>query len=250
MPARRKKERVVCAHFVWLLGQRGGVYYADGRSNRTAAGRHSLGTKDRTAALEALKRLDLARAVALGVADRSALSVGPPGRLDLAQGRRLYEDHAGRPRVVGGVRGSTAKRYRAVLDKFQTFAPGEGLTGWEQVTRRTLEAYAAWLDDEGYAYATEYLELTTLKQVVKWLVEAGHLPASNPIHLPLEKPQGTTTYCWRPAEVQAMVGHCRGLPELKWLGEVRLPWPAPACASPNWRPCAGRTSTAPRTSSR
>ncbi len=214
MPAKRKKERVAGTYFGWLLGQRDGVFYADGRSNRPAAGRHSLNTKSRAEALEAVKQLDLVRAVALGLADQSLLAPAVPDQLDLAEGRRLYLQHVNRPRVVGGARQASAKRYRAVLDKFEAFALAEGVGNWNQVNRRTLEAYAAHLDDQSYAYATEYLELTTLKQMVKWLVEAGHLPSSCLIRLPLSKPQGTTTYCWRPEEVRAVVEHCRRNPEL------------------------------------
>jgi integrase len=220
MPAKLKKERVVGTYFVWLVGRRSGVYYADGRSNAINAGRHSLGTKNRSQALELLKTLDLVRAVELGLADRSALTAPPPAPLDLADGRRLYMDHVQRPRIVGGARPASVKRYRAVFDKFQDFAVRDGLTAWNEVSRHTLEAYAAYLDDEGYAYATEYLELTTLKQVVKWLVDEGHLPASCRIRLPLDKPQGTTTYCWRAEEVRAMVKRCRVCPELDWLGDV------------------------------
>lgn len=220
MPAKRKKERVTGAYFVWLLGQRGGVYYADGRSNKANAGRHSLGSRDRAEALDALKQLDLVRAVELGLADRSALAAPRPELLSLAEGRRLYLEHASRPRVVGGARPSSVKRYRPVFEKFESFAQGEGLATWNQVTARTLEAYAAHLDGEGYADATEYLELTTLKQVVKWLVEADHLPPSCLIRLPLNKPQGTTTYCWRPEEVRAIILTCRQDPELGWLGDA------------------------------
>lgn len=220
MPAKRKKERIVGAYFVWLLGSRDGVYYADGRSNRAAAGRHSLGTRDRAEALEALRQLDMVRAVEMRLADRSLLAAAPPEHLSLADGHRLYLQHVGRPRVVGGARAASAKRYRAVLDKFEAFATGEGVVSWNRVSGRTLEAYAAHLDDNGYAYATEYLELTTLKQTVKWLVEEGLLPPSCAIRLPLAKTQGTTTYCWRPEEVRAMVQHCRMNAELSWLGEV------------------------------
>src|SRR5262249_51730877 len=62
--------------------------------------------------------------------------------------------------------------------------------------------------------------LTTLKQAVKWLAEEGHLPPSCTIRLPLAKPQGTTTYCWRADEVRAMLRHCRQHPELLWLSHV------------------------------
>jgi len=219
MPARRKKERIAGSHFLWLLGQRNGVYYADGRSNKLDAGRHSLGTKDYKEALEALKQLDLIRAVALGLADRAALKTAP-ALLSLEEGRRLYLAHVGRPALVGGARAVSVKRYRSVFDKFERFALEEGITAWDQVSRRTLESYAAHLDDEGYAYATEYLELTTLKQVVKWLVEAEHLSSSCLVRLPLSKPQGTTTYCWRTEEVKAMVHLCRDNAHLDWLGGV------------------------------
>ena len=220
MPKKRKNERIVGTHFIWLLGQRDGVYYADGRSNRHAAGRHSLGTKNHAEALEELKKLDLGRAVELGLADRSLLASAPPHQLSLADGRRMYLEHVQRPRVVGGARPTSAKRYRAVLDKFVAFAQDEGVGSWNQVNHQILGAYAAHLDDEGYAYATSYLELTTLKQMIKWLVAEGHLPLASEIRLPLVKPQGTTTYCWHEAEVRAMVRHCRLHLELAWLGDV------------------------------
>jgi integrase len=222
MPATRKKECIAGAYFVWLLGQRGGVYYADGRTNKPCAGRHSLGTKDHSEALEALKRLDLVKAIELGLADRSALAVPGPGHLSLPQGRNLYLQHVSQPRVVGGARPSSAKRYRPVFDKFEKFAQSEGITAWNQVTAHTLEAYAAHLDDLGYSYATEYLELTTLTQMLKWLVEAEHVPPSCLIRLPLSKPHGTTTYCWRSQEVEAMVLVCRQNKELGWLGDVLI----------------------------
>lgn len=46
------------------------------------------------------------------------------------------------------------------------------------MNRQLLDGYAAWLDGESYEYATEYLELTTLKQVLKFLIENDHLPAT------------------------------------------------------------------------
>src|SRR5207253_8655899 len=74
MAARRKKERIAGTYFTWLLGRRGGVFYADGRPNRPPAGRHSLATRDHAQALTALRHLDLVRAVDLGLADRSSLA--------------------------------------------------------------------------------------------------------------------------------------------------------------------------------
>jgi integrase len=76
------------------------------------------------------------------------------------------------------------------------------------------------LEDGGYAYATQYLEGTTIKQVVKFFTREGKLPKGSEIYLPLKKPQDTTTYCWTVDEVAAMIAHCRARPELAWLGSV------------------------------
>jgi integrase len=221
MPTKRKKERIVGRFFVWLLGQRNGVYVADGRSNRQPLGRHSLGTRDYQQALTELQRLDLVQAVTHGLADKHLLDGNRTAvLLSLEDGRRLYDAHVGRPRVTGGAKPATPKRYRAVFDKFLPFARGKGVTTWNGVSGALLHAYAAWLDDEGYAYRTEYLELTCIKQALKWLVEHGHLPAVCLVRLPLRKPTGTDTYCWRPEEVAAIMAYCRARPVLTWLANV------------------------------
>jgi integrase len=163
--------------------------------------------------------LDLVQAVGHGLADPKLLD-DPVRPLALADGRRLYEAHVSRARVVGGVRAATAKRYRAVLDKFLPFAESNGVRSWNQVDADLLKAYAAHLEAAEYADATLRVELNTLKQLVKWLIGAGHLPGSKPINLEVEKPDGTTTYCWRPEEVHAMLEHCRGRPGLRWLEAV------------------------------
>lgn len=177
MPRARKKEQIVAPYFSWLLGQRHGIFVADGRSNKTNLGRHSLGTRDRQEALQLLTRLDAVKAVELGLAEPAVLETSPADRLSLEEGRRLYLQHVARPAVLGGATPRTAKRYRAVFDKFIAFAQQEGIQDWQAAaSRRVLEAYSAWLDDEGYDYATEYLELTTLKQSIKWLVLEKKLP--------------------------------------------------------------------------
>jgi integrase len=220
MPKKSTKEKVVGRYFTWLLFERDGVWYADGRSNRPAAGRHSLGTRGRSEALGAVRRLDVVRAVDLGLADRSELAPGQPAALTLEAGWDLYRRHADRARIAGGAKPKSVARYKAVFDKFLPFARREAVAAWGGVTTRVLEGYAAWLDGEGYAYRTEYLELTTLKQCANWLRKAGHLPAGPAIELSLRKPTGTDTYCWRPEEVAAIVAHCRATPDLHWLGDV------------------------------
>ena len=122
--------------------------------------------------------------------------------------------------VTGGTRPKTQARYKAVFDKFQPFAVEQGVRFWNDVSARLLERYAAWLDGEGYAYRTEFLELTTIKQAVNWMIDEKHLPETCRIRLPLTRPTGTDTYCWRPDEVEAILERCNEVPELAWLGDV------------------------------
>jgi integrase len=107
-----------------------------------------------------------------------------------------------------------------VFDKFIAYAETQGIKTWNGVSRQLLERYAAWLDENGYAYRTEYLELCVLKQAVRWLATEGLLPADRVILLPLKKPVGTETYCWSAEEVQDMRKHCAADESLKWLEYV------------------------------
>jgi integrase len=222
MPRKTKNERVAGQFFRWLLGSRAGVFYADGRSNPRDAGRHSLATRDRTEALRRLARLDATKAVEFGLAPASLLTAEAGDLLPLEEGRHLYLRHVRRPPVLGGAEPRTAARYEAVLDKFIPFCQREGVQHWQAVTKPVVEAYGAWLDDQGYAYATEYLELTTVKQVLRWLADTKKIPAGCALTLPLPKPRGTTTYCYRPEEVDAILAYCAGCADLAWLAQVVL----------------------------
>jgi integrase len=184
------------------------------------AGRHSLGTSDRDEALQLLAELDRVRAEDLGLIPHSAESSTRGRSLPLEEGRKLYEEHIARPRVAGGVRKSTRKRYRTVFDKFMPFATSRGVTVWNGITSEVLTAYAAHLEREGYAHKTLVNELTTLKQSVRWMIAEGHLRGMKPIELKLRRAESEPAYCYRPNEVKAMVELCRTKPKLKWLGDV------------------------------
>ncbi|MBA3315833.1 MAG: site-specific integrase [Planctomycetota bacterium] len=220
MPKPLKKDKIAGKYFLWRLGRRNGIYSADGRSNKIDVGRHSLGTDDRDQALRVLERVDLNLAVQHGLAEASALRTCEGEPVPLEEGRDLYLAFARRARVTDGARPVSVKRYRAVFDKFLPFARRRGLDSWNQVTAKTLTTYASYLESQDYAYRTLYLELTTLKQLVKWLVEEGRLPASARINMRLEKPEGTDTYCWRAEEVTAMIAQCRAQPGQVWLANV------------------------------
>lgn len=221
MPRKPKKERVPCQYFGWLLGTRSnGVFYADGRGNTPNLGRHSLGTRVRKEAVEALHRLDLVQAVEFGLADSSLLKQDRQKLLSLEQGRKLYLEYVERPLVQGGVSPATCRRYKPVLDKFFAFVEKSGIRYWQQVTKDVIARYGRWLEDEDYGYATQYFEQTFLKSVVKWMVGEELLPTASLIRLKLKKPQGTTTRCYTRAEVQAVVEFCRGRTDLHWLADV------------------------------
>ena len=120
--------------------------------------------------MEALKQLDLVKAVASGRADKALLEQDPESKVALEEGRKLYLAHAGRAPALGGAEVAPG-RYKAVFDKFVPFARERGVCDWQSVTRDLLERYCTWLDDNDYAMATIYLEATTIKQVMKWLAE-------------------------------------------------------------------------------
>ncbi|MEO7319751.1 MAG: site-specific integrase [Chthoniobacteraceae bacterium] len=182
--------------------------------------RYSLEAATLNEALENLKLLDAAKAVELNRADRSILNKLSDKVLPLEDGKEKYLAYVGRPPVMGGAGAKTAQRYRAVFDKFNPFAREKGVDDWNRVSQRLLESYGAWLDDNDYAYATEYLELATLKQAMKWMIGEKLIPAACGFSLKLKKPSGTSTYCYTPAEVSAMIAHCIAQAELNWLGDA------------------------------
>lgn len=220
MPRKRKNELVSTAHFAWKLHQRNGIWHADGRSNAVSAGRHSLGTNDRAEAIQLLSQLDAIVASDQGLIPRSQASQGPAPTLPLAEGRKLYENHIKRPRVAGGAAVSTQKRYRTVFDKFIQFAESIGIKTWNEVTSQTVNAYASYLDKKNYAGKSLKTELITLVQAQKWLINERHLVGVERLKVKMRKVEGQRAYCYTPAQVEAMVQHCKSIKSLSWLAGV------------------------------
>ncbi|MCE9551921.1 MAG: tyrosine-type recombinase/integrase [Planctomycetes bacterium] len=216
----RKNVLVRCQHFQWRLTRRGGVWQADGRSNTPGAGRHSLGTGDRDEAMENLAQLDALIAAKLGLAPLPVVAKEESTVLTLEEGRRLYEEHIQRPRVAGGVRASTQKRYRSVFDKFVPWAKSNGILSWNAVTKKNLHDYASYLEKLGYAGKTLRNELTVLVQTIKWLVEEKHLPEDRRIRLKFRKVESQSAYCYHREHVEAMVAYCGQREALLWLKRV------------------------------
>lgn len=217
MPKKRDNITMVSHHFSWIIYQRDGVFYADGRNNSKPLGRYSLGVKTKEEIPERLYKLD----DVLSSSRTNPISLKTKEPLVLEEGRRLYMEHQSRPRSLGGVKTSSFKRYRAVMDKFIAFCKTEvKISNWDQVDTLVLEKYASWLDKNGYAYRTQYLEIICLKQVINWVVENELILKPAKINIKVSKARGSDTYCWMPGEVQAMTALCEANVKLHWLGGV------------------------------
>lgn len=219
MPRKPKNLPFKCQFFFWKLLIRNDVYYADGRcGNPIVLGKHSLNTRNYEEAQSRLRRLDHIMAVRHNLTDTAV-----PADVDeitIAEGWKRFMAHCQRSPVMGGVSPNTIKRYRAVRDKHLKFCDSRNLRVWSQVTRKTTQEYGQWLAEQNYAVRSQYLELTLLVSVNKWLIEEELLPASARFRISLSKAQGSDTYCFSREEVEAMVLHCQNSPHLEWIKNV------------------------------
>lgn len=228
MPATRKNLLIQCSYFTWSLYLRDGVYYADGRCNSRKVGRHSLGADNLEVARVLLQELDLRMAEKYGLAPISIEKPDVAKPLSLSEGRLLYEEHIKRPSVTGGLKASTRKKYKSHFDKIVPYLESCGIKNWNDVTAQALTRYASYLKAGGpvsskpksYADKSISNELTFAKQLVKWLIEAGHLHGMEPIKLKIRRPESQRPYCWRSEEIAAMTAFCRKLTTQHWLGDV------------------------------
>lgn len=215
---RKPRNRISCDHFIWNVFRRGAIYYADGRANNPPLGKHSLGARDLNEALDALRELDRHMAVELGLIE---VGVSCEESLAIETGWARYFTYAQRPGVLGGVSAATLNRYRAARDKHLKFCQARRIATWQQVDRKSVERYAAWLHEAGYADASIYTECTLIKQVVKWMIEEEQLlPESSRIRLRLQRSHESDTYCYSRQEVAAMIGLCRKTPDLHYLADL------------------------------
>lgn len=217
-----KYETIRAEYFTWCLYRRAGVYYADGRGNAQNVGRYSLGTRDQGEALKQLHALDRAKAIDFGLRKPAAVEPAQATPMSLETGRRLYEEYLSRPEVAGGPSKRTLARYGAVLDKFLEFMTGSGKSTWNEVDDRMLSAYLRHLETKKRAARTLYFEGTLIKSIMRWFTNKGLLPATISLKTKLRRPSGTTTHCWKPEEVRAIVEHCDAEPRYHWLRDIAV----------------------------
>ncbi len=216
MPRRPTNEIIECPYFRWILYQRGGLYYADGRAkslNAINLGRHSLSVTTRAEAGQVIIELD--RKIAKRRGYQVQEEPNQLRRLTLVEGVTLFYASLNIPRVMGGVKAPTLKRYRSVFNKFLPFADRQGAKHWDCISEKLFSAYAVWLS-ENNMHASAYLELNTIKQIVNWLVSEGYLPQTARIMRKLRKPNRSERHCYSQAQVKAILAHCDS-PNLQWL---------------------------------
>lgn len=220
MPRPSKGERIDGEHYRWILQRRGGVYFADGRSNRPNLGRRSLSTRSLSTARERVRELDRKMAIKHGLvaACAEAGSKRPP--VSLEQGMDDYLAYVGRPRSLGGARATTKKRYRPPLERFVGFIRKRGLATWQEVRAAHIRAYIHSIHDDDYCPSTQTLEGTVLKQVLKWLAREGSIEPVDLSNCRFVKSKVSNAYCYSDDEVRSMVAHCGTEPKLKWVGDV------------------------------
>lgn len=198
MPAKRSHEEILCRYFSWKIFVRGGVYYADGRTGITPVGRHSLKVRTKQEAKIALRKLDEKVAIERGLVEREEVTEATNRQLTLDQGFEIYKQFMDRPEVSRGIRTSTKKRYRPVFAHFKEYCGPLRIQSWNQINRSVLLGYGSFLERQGYAPRTVYLELTTVKQILKYLVDEGHLLPTQSFRLRLSKPTSSDVHCYKP----------------------------------------------------
>jgi integrase len=216
MPAKPKYELIPCEYFPWRLFRRGQVWCVDGRTSKNKI--KSLGTTDKAEALRNLKRLDEKMAFERGLIDQRPEY--KQGRmLTLADGRRFYEEHTSRPRLVGGVKERTQTRNAVALNKFIEWAKSQGIESFNVIDTKTMNRYAAFLDTKN-APKTIKNELVTIKSCINYLTKEDLLIGAPTIKLTLGKVESQKAYCYRATEVNAIIALCRASSSLQWLGDV------------------------------
>ncbi|QDT35996.1 tyrosine-type recombinase/integrase [Stratiformator vulcanicus] len=221
--ARSGGMKINASHYEWRLFQRdNGIWYADGRGKHPSLGKHSLATRDCEDARKAVTALDQAMAIQHGLLDpRDAPNSGAEfASIDV--GIDAFREHVGRDEATGGVRSATRKRYDAALDHIRRFCHLQRLSHWGQFRERQADHYATSRSKAGAKPKTVYLELTLLKQLVKFLAERGLAPAGWELKTKVPKPDASPTYCYTRQQVAAMIRHCREVEGLEWLADIIL----------------------------
>lgn len=214
-----KSEKVPCPNYTWVLFQRDGVYYADGR--RHGHGKPSLGTRDRGEALRALADLDSTFSQQL-----SGSTPHPRGThksettsIKILDGWQRYLDCRDEPVHLGGLKEESKKKYRNYRDSFADFCDKKQIVSWNVVTKKVLQSYGKHIDRQ-LAPRSVHNNLTMQISVSNWLIMEDLIPDSCKIKWKLKKPSGSDRYCYTGGQVTRMLEMTMAEEKLHWLYET------------------------------
>lgn len=207
---------IQCAHFRFRLFSRAGVIWADGRANKPRLGRYSLGVTSMADARQSVIKLDIAMAEKHGLVPPSMKGEA----LTISDGIDRYLQYSSRPYSMGGVKPSTLPRYRGVLRQFADFVSRRAITQWRQVSDHVIGDFIENQRRIGHLDSTLRVEIKIVRQAINYLVRFENLPSIPKSKLRRRLSDESSRYCWRAAEVAAMINHCRKSTSLDWLGDV------------------------------
>lgn len=217
MPKRRKSIQIRCRYFEWLLSCRNGVWQADGRSNPTDVGRHSLGTRDAAEAERLVHELDEAQAANIGLIESRPTKFETG--FTISEGIKSFEKHFSRPQIRGGVQGSTQKRYRRILNNIENFVSAENLNWCSQIGIPEFDKYVEHLENREFRHTTIVTELTLFKAMHSYWIDQKKLAAEFTFKYPLKRQHESFTFCPSREQVMAILKRS-DTPELTWLNRV------------------------------
>lgn len=233
------KNIIQSGYYQWKIYIRNGVYYVDGRSNGTNAGKLSLGTKNRDEAIKNLRILDMQMAARNGNAEAAAqLEHKSAKDISIDSGIELYLAHVKNRQQIEHRSPKTLARYKAILEKFQEFLTAYTQnTTWGQISDAVLEEYAGWLSRDiekkefktlqfrrhagRYAQKTLQIEIDTIKQAVKYLDRNKHFKPRHELVYSVAAPDISERYCYTYEEVQEILKLTESS-ELMWLHDICL----------------------------
>lgn len=220
----KKNNIVFCQYFEFILRDRGGVWYADGRRNNQKLGKYSLGTRDLKEAHNVVHDLDRTLAIEQGVyLEETQEEPQTTKSLSIEEGWQIFYRDRCKDQLLGGVSVSTQKRYRTVGDKFQIYCQQKSVSYWKQVTKSVVEDYGDWLRKksrnrkQNYADASLCFELSVIRGANHFLVLEKHLSQDLKVSLSIPKIEESTTYCYQQAEVTAILELCQTHNDLRWF---------------------------------
>lgn len=218
MLKRNNAMTIECRYFKWRLRQRrNGYWQADSRGNKVEGGRHSLGTKDLDEAKRAVHLLDEQMAAKHGLISYQNLFNRNEYNLTVDTGFAAYQEHIERPRAAGGPKPDSRKRYERIMRAFRSFLEKEKIQYCEQITKKTLNAYASHRGTSCMDSSIK-LELLQVRTFLNFLREEKFLAAETHFTYRTKKPKKTKRrYCPKADEARAILRTLQQDPELRWL---------------------------------